>query len=404
MWSPAEFFGSRWAEPQKGIPIIVERQGEQVFLLAVQPPSHGENEELQSMGHPPRLRARVSAVQKGRTAGARRLYSRDDSVVRFLAPYEVVYAPEEGLGETTVGFRSAACSSDPPGFSLIVPTRGRPIQLASCLDSLCGLDYPTTHYEIIVVDDGAGVELEERTGGPGADLRVLRQKWSGPAVARNHGARAARFEYLAFIDDDCRATPNWLRVLAETFLLRNDVLIGGRVVNALVNNAYAESSQFLIDYLSEYYGDRRGRFFTSNNIAVSRANFRSVGGFDDSFCLAAGEDRELSDRWAAQGRPMLFVDEAVVDHYHDLSLSDFSSQHFGYGRGAWNYHRVRLRRGEQGLAVESARFYLGMLRYPFRKKDLLHGFVPATLIACSQVLNALGFAWQRSRGARYGRD
>ena len=39
-------------------------------------------------------------------------------------------------------------------FSVIVPTRRRPIQLAQCLQALAALDYPRDAYEIIVVHDG----------------------------------------------------------------------------------------------------------------------------------------------------------------------------------------------------------------------------------------------------------
>jgi len=38
-------------------PILFSQVVDQVFLLAVQPPGHGQNEELQSLGHPASLRA-----------------------------------------------------------------------------------------------------------------------------------------------------------------------------------------------------------------------------------------------------------------------------------------------------------------------------------------------------------
>ena len=86
--------------------------------------------------------------------------------------------------------------------SIVIPTYGRPDQLAACLDSLEALDYPRDRFEVIVVDDGSPQPLPPYGGA----LRVtlVRQAHAGPAAARNTGAAASRGRWLAFTDDDCR--------------------------------------------------------------------------------------------------------------------------------------------------------------------------------------------------------
>src|SRR6266480_5580198 len=100
-------------------------------------------------------------------------------------------------------------------FSIIVPTHNRPQQLAACLDSLAGLDFPRDRFEVVVVDDESAKPLDAVVS-PFRErlhLVLVRQKQAGPAAARNRGSTEARGCYLAFTDDDCRADSAWLRRL-----------------------------------------------------------------------------------------------------------------------------------------------------------------------------------------------
>ena len=103
-----------------------------------------------------------------------------------------------------------------PFCSVIVPTHRRPAQLAECLAALARLDYPPDRYEVIVVDDGGGMPLDDVLE-PFRDrmaVSCLTGRRAGPAAARNAGAARARGDLLAFTDDDCRPRPDWLRRLA----------------------------------------------------------------------------------------------------------------------------------------------------------------------------------------------
>lgn len=107
---------------------------------------------------------------------------------------------------------------------------------------------------------------------------------------------------------------------------------------------YSRASQELVAYITEY-GLRKGSpFFASNNFAVSRELFVTCGGFDETFPLAGGEDREFSDRLAHDGIKFIHEPTAVVDHCHHLTLRSFLRQNFRYGRGANHYHCARAAR------------------------------------------------------------
>ena len=225
---------------------------------------------------------------------------------------------------------------------------------------------------------------------------LLNQDHQGPAAARNKGAEKATGQFLAFTDDDCTPSPDWLSALAKRMSASPDSLLGGRTINALIDNPYSTSSQELIDYIREYFASSAmpGLFFTTNNVCVSAQRFRNIGGFDPSFPFSA-EDREFSDRWRHQGNQLIYAPEAIVYHAHETTLWTFCLQHFKYGRGAPHFRRVGLDRSREQVSVNPARFYLNMLRRPFAPGRTTRPWLIAALLTLSQLAYGLGVLWEK---------
>jgi succinoglycan biosynthesis protein ExoM len=97
--------------------------------------------------------------------------------------------------------------------SICICTFRRPGPLLRLLRSLARLDPASPSYEIIVVDNDA-----ERSGEPaihearaeGIRLQYLVEPQRGIARARNRSVEPAQGTYVAFIDDDEEADPQWL--------------------------------------------------------------------------------------------------------------------------------------------------------------------------------------------------
>ena len=288
-----------------------------------------------------------------------------------------------------------------PFFSIIIPTYNRPERLANCLTAISQLNYPRDRFEVIVVDDGSKVPLDSVIS-PLQDkiqLTLIRQENAGPATARNHGAQLAQGEFLAFTDDDCQPTADWLSQFAASFVNAPQAMLGGQTINALADNPFSTASQKLIDYLYDYYNPAKGKdaFFASNNIAMPKANFIALKGFDVSFPLAAAEDRDFCDRWN-QTYPMVYVPTAQIKHFHQLSLTSFWRQHFGYGRGAFCFHQIRSQRAAKEIEVEPISFYFELLSYPFSQTLAQPKLIISSLFFVSQVANVAGFFWERLIG------
>jgi len=282
-----------------------------------------------------------------------------------------------------------------PFISIIVPTFDRQAALPACVQALTQQDYPADRFEIIIVDDGSPVPVVVRDHALPHDMRltVVWQPNAGPAAARNTGAGRARGDILAFTDDDCMPSPQWLGSLADSVTDAPTGLVGGRTINGLTGNRYSEASQAIVDEAYAYFLSRQSdlRFFASNNMAVSAQLFRESGGFDPAF--RTSEDRDFCDRWIRRGHALVYAPDAVVCHSHDLTLQSYCRQHFNYGRGAHRFHRARAQRSRSRMRPDF-RFYAAVCRRSVLTPLSRHSLPMAGLMGLWQAANLAGFVWQ----------
>lgn len=289
-------------------------------------------------------------------------------------------------------------------YSIIIPTYRRELHLRVALQSVAALEYPREEFEVVVVDDGASAASAAAVRDFEATLRIryvpqpVRQ---GPAHARNIGASVADGRYLAFVDDDCEVAPDWLSRYDDAIAREHDdsLALGGRTLNAPNNTIYGISSQYLVDFLYDWYNrdSEHASFFATNNLVCERSAFLSLKGFDETFRFAAAEDRDFCDRWREMGRRLAYVPGAVVYHHQRSSLSGFLAQHAGYGRGAVDLHSTRDARGVDRPRLEPMGFYLNLIAYPVRR--IGGAKLPAliALAAASQAAYAYGYFRERVR-------
>jgi len=291
---------------------------------------------------------------------------------------------------------------DGPDYSIVVPTYRRRDALARCLQAIEALRFPRERFEVVIVDDGSPNPAADLVASLDRSLqaRLVLAPHAGPATARNTGARLARGRYLVFTDDDCMPREDWLSSIDRwTSSKAGPFAIGGHTVNVLTDNLYAAASQSVIDYLYEYFGDHSAtrRFFTSNNLVVPREEFLSLDGFNETFALAAAEDRDFCERWIEAGKRLQYANDVVVSHAHVLDFPRFSRQHVNYGRGAFDLHRSRAGRGEGSLKIEPLRFYAGLVAYPLRESRSWRGAFLTFLHLWSQVAYISGYFFERLR-------
>src|SRR5262249_6836599 len=124
----------------------------------------------------------------------------------------------------------------------------------------------------------------------------------GPAANRNFAARHASGDHLAFIDDDCIPDKRWVSRMRTA--LATAVLVEGRTICTDKTGRILEET---VENLS-------GNLLWSCNFGIRRELFLELGGFDEDFTEAGGEDLEFSWRVKQRGVPIQFASEAVVSH------------------------------------------------------------------------------------------
>lgn len=234
--------------------------------------------------------------------------------------------------------------------SIIIPAYNAENTLAACLEACSAQTHP--EIEVIVVDDGSR-DGTARIAGDSAGIRYLHQKNRGPAAARNLGAREARGEILAFTDSDCVPHPDWIEHLLTgfdegvaavggTYGIGNPEHLLARLVHQEILCRHARFS-LEVDFLGSF------------NVACRRTDFETVGGFDESFREASGEDNDLAYRLHDIGKTLRFVPESVVVHYHPERLLAYlrtQARHGFWRVKLYSKHPGRTRGGDRyaGLA------------------------------------------------------
>ncbi len=206
-----------------------------------------------------------------------------------------------------------------PPVSVIVPVRDDPANLDLCLEALAASDHPD--FEIVVVDDGStSGESGEVAAGHGARLIRLEES-SGPAAARNAGAREARHPYLFFVDADVCVQADTLRRGAEVFAgdPTVDAIFGSYDASPGARNLISQYRNLLHHFVHQHGRQEASTFWTGCG-AIKRSVFLEMGGFDTGYGTASIEDIELGARLRKEGRRVLLVKEVQAKHLKRWTL------------------------------------------------------------------------------------
>jgi GT2 family glycosyltransferase len=213
-------------------------------------------------------------------------------------------------------------------ISIIIPTYNGALRISNCIESL--LKQSGSHsYEILVVNDGSTDNtIDVLKSFP--SIQVITQLNTGPAAARNRGAREARGEILLFTDDDCVPMSDWITEMLRPFT--DAAVVGAKGIYRTHQRGLA--ARFVqIEYEDRYrimQAHPDIDFIDTYSAAFRRDRFLEMNGYDTSFPVACAEDIELSYRMSARGWKMRFSPTAIVYHSHPDTFSNYLKKKYKF--------------------------------------------------------------------------
>ena len=213
--------------------------------------------------------------------------------------------------------------------SVIVPAYNAQGTLGQTLKALIEQDYSGS-FEIIVVDDGSSDQTAQIIRSY-PKIRYVHQTNAGPAAARNHGAKEARGQILAFTDSDCIPHKDWLSNLMLGFVEKNVAVVMGSYGIANRSSLLARCVYKEIIFRHKKLLPDFPKVFGSYNFCVKKDIFDQVGGFNTSYRQASGEDNDLSYKIISSGGLIYFERKALVDHYHPTQVWKYLKEQYRHG-------------------------------------------------------------------------
>lgn len=204
--------------------------------------------------------------------------------------------------------------TDAPSVSVVIPVYNGGPAFQQCLAALAATGY--AHSEIVVVDDGSTDGSARLAGQYGCRVIHTAQPRSGPAVARNLGALAARGEVLFFVDADVAVRPETVSQVAETFARDPSLaaLFGSYDDAPGAANFLSQYKNLFHHYVHQHSGEQAASFWSGCG-AMRREVFLRHGGFNTALyhrpCI---EDIELGYRVTRSGGQIRLVKTLQVKH------------------------------------------------------------------------------------------
>ncbi len=218
--------------------------------------------------------------------------------------------------------------------SVVVIGRNEGARLERCLRSVNAMIPDGFTTEIIYVDSGStddSLALAQRLGARTIPLSSPRPT---AALGRNAGWRAARGQYILFLDGDTILHPDFVRLALPRFTPATAVIWGHRRElhpEATLYNRVLDLDWIYAPGLTQFCG---------GDALFRQSILQQVDGFDET--LIAGEEPELCRRILATGGEILHVDLPMTGH--DLAITRFAQY--------WK----RATRAGHAFAEVSARF------------------------------------------------
>lgn len=235
-----------------------------------------------------------------------------------------------------------------PIISVVVCTYNRAEVLQRCLQSLADQNVDSNLFEVIVVDNNSTdntLEIVDQYVKINHNFSIVTELNKGLSHARNLGWSVALGQYIAYIDDDANAYPNWISGIIDFVERQPDTGIFGGPYDAFFMGP-------IPDWFPPEYGKldlgaverpiRLGyEWIVGLNMVIRKDLFYEYGGFDVRLGMtgkttAYGEEVNFFLNMYDNGVQVFYVPSIKVKHLvaeYKMSLNWLLLSGYSAGRG-----------------------------------------------------------------------
>jgi glycosyltransferase involved in cell wall biosynthesis len=225
-------------------------------------------------------------------------------------------------------------------LSLIIATKNRQKQLTNCLQALNNGNF--NNFELIVVDQSCSKKMShtlKREIKKIKNCRYIYTSNEGKSKALNLAIKLSTTPIIAFTDDDCLPSFNWLKNIKST--LQNDkkiVAVFGKTLpyKKNINNGLVCPAVFLKNqkrYISKPCKHWENIGF-GNNMAWKSSFFKKYGGFKEwlgpGTRTKSAEDAEIALRALINKKTILYEPKIILHHNRWLTKKEHQKLKLSY--------------------------------------------------------------------------
>jgi glycosyltransferase involved in cell wall biosynthesis len=220
-------------------------------------------------------------------------------------------------------------------ISLYIPCYNAENYLKLCLESIFRQTCPID--EVLLINDGS----TDHTLSIAKQFSVKiinHQKNKGLAAARNTAFKESKNEFVASLDSDCVAKPDWLEQLLKNFIADNIVGIGGMLIE---KQNLRLADKWRMAHMSQHWGSGKLEnplYLAGNNNVYRKSAIFSVGLYDEKY-ISNYEDADITRRLISKGFRLIYTPEACVEHLRTDTVRTALATYWH-----WNFYNIKNRK------------------------------------------------------------
>lgn len=215
--------------------------------------------------------------------------------------------------------------------SIIIPIFNEENNINNCINSL--IPQLTKEHELILINNNSTDKTHQilneiKLKNKYKNITILNESKPSSYAARNKGIKHSTGDYLIFIDGDCIASKNYLKLILEPFKNNRIKLVGGPIQATNTNTRLQKYCNEFCHRQEDYYNNM---MFVTSNMAIRKSDLDNNLKFNQN--LKSGGDLDLCTKIIKTPKQLAYSKDATVRHNYETSILKFIKRNIKYGIG-----------------------------------------------------------------------